>query len=205
MTTLGFGVGAGIRKCPLHSGRVLWLNRAWLQRHSSHLATGRLRPWMVRGTWETIPHLQYMVQATHISAICTGVRVTTLPAKSLTCDMRGMLTYTLTLAGPTGMNIALRDSLPSGVQYVTNTITSTLVPPAIYEPESKSVTWVGDLPSDLVHIRFQATPGITRTGSLSLIRPIVNTAWLTDTKRGTSVSASAIVNGWRVYLPLALR
>ncbi len=116
-----------------------------------------------------------------------------------------LLTYTLTLAGPTGMNLALRDSLPSGVQYVTNTITSTLVPPAIYEPESKSVTWVGDLPSDLVHIRFQATPGITRTGSLSLIRPIVNTAWLTDTKRGTSVSASAIVNGWRVYLPLALR
>jgi hypothetical protein len=35
--------------------------------------------------------------------------------------------------------------------------------------------------------------------------PIVNTAWLTDTDSGFSVSATAIVNGWRAYLPLTVR
>jgi hypothetical protein len=54
-------------------------------------------------------------------------------------------------------------------------------------------------------VRFQVTPGVTGTGSLSLSLPIVNTAWLTDTHSGWSISATTIVNGRRVYLPLMMR
>lgn len=54
-------------------------------------------------------------------------------------------------------------------------------------------------------MRFQVTPGITGTGSLSLAQPIANTAWMTDTENGASVSATVIVNGWHTYLPLVLR
>ena len=64
----------------------------------------------------------------------------------------------------------------------------------------------GTLPTDTVQVvRFQVTPGITGTEALSLSQPIVNTAWLTDTERGWTVSATVIVNGWRVYLSLAVK
>jgi hypothetical protein len=66
--------------------------------------------------------------------------------------------------------------------------------------------WQGTTPTDTAQvIRFQVTAGITGTGSLSLSLPIVNTAWLTDTESGWSVSATVIVNGYYLYLPLILR
>jgi hypothetical protein len=113
----------------------------------------------------------------------------------------GVLTYTLVLSGP-GLNVRLWDPLPVNVQYVVGSVT----PPATYSPTVEAVIWQGVLPTDMVQvIRFQVTPGITGTGSLDLARPIINTAWLTDTEHGTSVSATVIVNGWRIYLPLVLR
>ncbi len=114
------------------------------------------------------------------------------------------LTYTLTLFGP-GLHVRLWDPLPDAVHYVTNSITGSLALPAVYSPTAHAGTWQGTLPTDTVQvIRFQVTTGITGTaGSLAL--PIVNTAWLTDTENGRVISDMVIVNGKRVYLPLALR
>ena len=54
-------------------------------------------------------------------------------------------------------------------------------------------------------VRFQVTPGVTGTGSLSLSLPIVNIAWLMATESGWRISSVAIVNGWHAYLPLVLK
>jgi len=111
------------------------------------------------------------------------------------------LTYTLTLSGP-GLSVRLWDPLPANVHYITASIT----PPAVYSPTVRAIVWQGTLPTDTVQVvRFQVTPGITGTGALSLSQPIVNTAWLTDTYSGFGVSATVIVNGQRIYLPLVLR
>jgi len=42
-------------------------------------------------------------------------------------------------------------------------------------------------------VQFQVTPGQTGTLALSLTLPIVNTAWLTNTKNGRSVSATVMI------------
>jgi hypothetical protein len=42
-------------------------------------------------------------------------------------------------------------------------------------------------------VQFQVTPGQTGTLALSLTLPIVNTAWLTNTKSGRSVSATVMI------------
>ena len=118
------------------------------------------------------------------------------------------LTYTLTLSG-SGQTVRLWDPLPANVCYITNSITSTLTPPAVYSPTVEAVLWEGTLPTDTAQVvRFQVTPGITGTGAFSLSQPIANTAQLivmAGTESDRSVSATAIVNGWRVYLPLVVR
>jgi hypothetical protein len=111
------------------------------------------------------------------------------------------LTFTLTFSGP-GLSFRLWDPLPPQVRYVTDTLTTSIAPPAVYSPTGHAVSWVGSLPHGSVQmVRFQLTPGITSTGSLSLSAPILNSAWLTDTERGFSVSATVIVNGWRGLFP----
>ncbi|MEE8389283.1 MAG: hypothetical protein V3S14_00595 [Anaerolineae bacterium] len=123
------------------------------------------------------------------------------------------LTYTLTISGP-GLNVRLWDPLPPLVRYVPGSITDTIgrisgtlvLPAAVYSPTAHAVVWQGTLPTDTVEvISFQVTRGITQSGSLSLSLPIVNTAWLTATESGRRVSATAIVNGRHLYLPLVLR
>jgi hypothetical protein len=116
-----------------------------------------------------------------------------------------ILTYTLTLSGP-GLYVRLWDSLPDPVHYVSGSLTSDLTPTVSYSPTLRAVVWEGTLPTDTVPtIRFQVTPGITGTGSLLLATPIINTAWLIDTKHGRSRRAMVIVNGDRLYLPLIIR
>ncbi len=115
-----------------------------------------------------------------------------------------ILTYTLTLYGP-GLSVRLWDPLPPNARYVSGSISGTLaLPAAVYSPTVHAVMWEGRLPTDTVEvISFQVTPGITGTASLAL--PIVNTAWLTATESGRSVSDTVIVNGYYLYLPLTLR
>ena len=118
------------------------------------------------------------------------------------------LTYTLTISG-SGQTVRLWDPLAASVYYITDSITSTLTPAAVYSPSVGAVLWEGTLPTDTVQeVRFRVTPGISGTEPLSLSQSIVNTAWLTvtaGTESGRSVSATVIVNGWRVYLPVVLR
>ena len=111
------------------------------------------------------------------------------------------LTYTLTLSSP-GASARLWDPLPSSVQYITGSVT----PPGVYDDDTNAIVWQGELPIDTVQvIRFQVIAGITSTAETSLLLPIVNTAWLTDTAVGTGVSAASIVNGQYTHLPLILR
>ncbi len=122
-------------------------------------------------------------------------------------DLRNneVLTYTLVLAG-FGEDLRLWDPLPEQVHYISDSLTGTVMPLAAYSPTARSVVWQGDLLTNSVQtISFQVTPGITGSGSLSLSLPIVNTAWLTDTKTGESISATVIVNGLQGYLPLIVR
>jgi hypothetical protein len=115
------------------------------------------------------------------------------------------LTYTLTLFGP-GLSVLLRDPLPPAVGYISDSITGTVTPTAVYSPTAHAIVWQGTLSTGTAQIlRFQVTPGITGTGSLSLSMPIVNTAWLTGTESGRTVWATAVANGWHVYLPSVLR
>jgi hypothetical protein len=138
--------------------------------------------------WRT-PHFALTKQATPADGLRNGDK----------------LTYTLELFGP-GLNVHLWDPLPPAVRYVPGSITGPLTPTAVYSPTAHAVLWQGTLCADAAQIvRFQVTPGVTGTGSLSLARPIANTAWMTDTENGASVSATAIVNGRRTYLPLGLR
>jgi uncharacterized repeat protein (TIGR01451 family) len=109
------------------------------------------------------------------------------------------LTYTITFTDA-GLNAALWDPLPANVQYVTDSITSTVTPPAVYSPTAHAIVWQGTLGDTAQIIRFQVTPAISATGGL--VPPIANTAWLTDTSR--TISASAVVNGYHMYLPVAL-
>jgi hypothetical protein len=116
-----------------------------------------------------------------------------------------LLTFTLTLFGPDAP-LRLWDPLPFNLRYVSGSLTSTLAPLAVYSPTARAVLWQGRLPTDTVPlVRFQVTPGISGTGSLSLPLPIANTAWLTDTHSGVGVSATALVNPRRLYLPHVVR
>jgi hypothetical protein len=61
------------------------------------------------------------------------------------------------------------------------------------------------LPTDTVQtIHFRVTLNSSEIGENALSPPIVNTAWLTDTAHGKSVSAMIIVNARVFYLPLIL-
>lgn len=117
------------------------------------------------------------------------------------------VTYTLTISG-IGQNAILWDPVPPSLHYVDDSLTDTLDTHAVYSPTANAIIWQGTLPEDdsAGMIRFQATPGITTgTGSLQFAWPVVNTAWLTDTDQGLSRTATVIVNGAYVYLPLVIR
>ena len=117
----------------------------------------------------------------------------------------GCLTYTLTISGA-GLDVRLGDPLPPLVRYVPGSVTGTITPAATYSPTAHAIVWQGRLLAGTMEmVRFQVTPGITGTGSLSLSLPIVNTAWLIATESGWRISSVAIVNGWHAYLPLVLK
>jgi uncharacterized repeat protein (TIGR01451 family) len=120
-----------------------------------------------------------------------------------------VLTYTLTLSGTRSgppLNIQLVDPLPASLHYVSETLTNTLAPPAVYSPTIHAIIWEGALLSQTVQeLRFQATLEITRS-SWPLL-PVVNTAWITETTEATGISAAAAaaIKEWRVHLPLIAR
>jgi hypothetical protein len=118
------------------------------------------------------------------------------------CNPEGqVLTYTLTLSG-IGLDVSLWDPLPANVQYVDGSVT----PPGVYSATARAIVWQGTLPMDTVHtVQFQVSACVTGTISQTVLMPVVNVAWLTDTSDGRFVSAAVIFNAWNVYLPLVIR
>lgn len=111
------------------------------------------------------------------------------------------LTYTLTLYGP-GASVQLWDRLPDSVVYVPDSVR----PPAVYSPTARAILWEGVLLTGTAQVlEFQVTVGIDAVTMLSLSPPFVNTAWLTDTENGVSISATVIINGWPGYLLVVVR
>lgn len=114
------------------------------------------------------------------------------------------VTYTLTMFGP-GLDLRLSDPLPDTVNYVTDSITYTVPPAAVYSPTIHAITWQGTMPTDTIQqVRFQVTVDIPGAEPSALAPTIFNTAVLTDTGRGVSTSATAVVNRF-VYLPMIVR
>jgi hypothetical protein len=108
-------------------------------------------------------------------------------------EVGGVVTYVLTLSGPE-VEARLWDPLPAQVEYISGTLTA----PAVYSETARAIEWQGALPIEgalVVHFEASAVAG----------GAIVNTAWLSDTLYGSGVSATAVVNGGREYLPLILR
>jgi hypothetical protein len=153
---------------------------------------------------EDYPHISYFGKGWNLK-YAWGGPLLELDKRATPSDRVGNnvpFTYTLTMTGP-GLSARLRDELPGTVDYVSGSIISTLTPPAVFSPTARAVLWQGMLPITPTQVvRFQVTSVFTGTGSLHLAMPVANTAWLTDTESGLSVSATAIVNGRRTYLPL---
>ena len=59
--------------------------------------------------------------------------------------------------------------------------------------------------SGTAFLRFQVKPEIAGVEAASLAPPIINTAWLTDTQKGVTTSATVIVNAEHAFLPLLVR
>lgn len=154
------------------------------QPHIGYQSDGHLKH-----AWRRLPPLSLEKQATP----GTGLRYAEA------------LTYTLIVSG-SGLPAHLWDPLPEAVQYISESITGTVEPLPVYSPTVHAVLWAGVLPTDTVMTAsFQVTPSVTGTLPLSPSPPIVNTAWLTDTKYGRGVSTTVIVNAERAHLPLLLR
>jgi hypothetical protein len=115
------------------------------------------------------------------------------------------VTFTLTAIGP-GLAVELWDPLAANIALVSGTLTGTLGPAPVYSPTAHGVGWGSTLPLTQGQvITFQVTPVSSGTGTLVAAPPFANTAWLTDVEHGASVSATAIVNELRFYLPLVAR
>jgi hypothetical protein len=111
-----------------------------------------------------------------------------------------ILTYTLVLSCPRA-SAQLWDPLPPHAEYVTDSLRSTFYPQPVYSPTAHAVIWEGTLPAYSVQtISFQVTPIAGAPGTLA--PPIVNTATLSDLVYDRNASATVIVNGKHVYLPL---
>ena len=115
-----------------------------------------------------------------------------------------ILTITLTFSTTAPVSKAyLWSPLPDNIQYIANSLTGTITPLAIYSSALRVIVWQGNLPNNTAAtIQFRVTPSITGSGSLLLAKPIVATAWLTDTRRGNGLSVRIVANGYKTYIPL---
>ncbi len=115
------------------------------------------------------------------------------------------LTYTLSFEAA-AVDVRLWDPLPSNVALISGSLSGSVSPPVVYSPTARAILWEGRPPTDTVStVNFQVTFELSGTGWPSSTLAVVNIAWLTDMESGQNVSATAIVNGWRVYLPVVMR
>jgi uncharacterized repeat protein (TIGR01451 family) len=109
------------------------------------------------------------------------------------------ITYTLVISGD-GHTAQLADPLPAGLTYVAGSL-SAVSPPAVYVSASRTISWTGTIPSNGLSLTFRAQP----TGGTGLAPVLNNTATLTDTATGRAEWASALLNGYAVFVPTVLR
>jgi hypothetical protein len=112
-----------------------------------------------------------------------------------------IVTYTLALADD-GRSAQLTDPLPPELGFG-NLSQSPALPAATYDKVGGAVTLTGTLPAGGITITYTAQVTSSASGPAGPV--IVNTATLTDTVTGQAVHATAIVNSYRVFLPLATR
>jgi uncharacterized repeat protein (TIGR01451 family) len=112
-----------------------------------------------------------------------------------------VVTYTLVISGD-GRTALLVDPLPVGLTYVPGSL-SAISPPAVYISATHSITWAGTIPSGGFSLVFQAQPTGGPNGSLA--PALRNTATLTDTASGQAEWATAVFNGYQLFLPTTMR
>jgi uncharacterized repeat protein (TIGR01451 family) len=135
--------------------------------------------WDLRYAEQALPPLQLSLQAEPLDGLQVGDTVT----------------FTLSLGSP-GLTVTLTDMLPPGLTCVPGSLGGTVTPAPTYDPTTQTIEWQGMLPESAA-ITFQTT--VARQGAL------VNMATLTDSSYSRTVSATVILNAWRVYLPLAAK
>jgi len=107
-----------------------------------------------------------------------------------------VLTYTLHLLGA-GTTLYLHDPIPNGTVYRPGSVTGG----ASYNQAANRIEWSGMLSASA---RLTITFGVTVTATGP--QAIVNTATITDgVSPSLVVSATTIVNGFSVYLPVVMR
>ncbi len=163
-----------------------------------------LLPPIVNTAWLTSTEFGVGVSDTVTSHLTSGLFLHKYASPADGVRNGDSLTYTLVFSGA-GQAVTLWDALPTRTHYISGSLTGTVMPPAVYDSNSHAIVWEGILTSTTQAVHFQVTPGATGTGSLLLSPPIVNTAWLLDSQTGLGVQATAIVNGYHLYLPLVLR
>lgn len=130
----------------------------------------------------------------------SNLGASTKTASSWTASTGASVTYTIRIVNtgePLTSIVLMTDTLPAGVEYLTDTLTYT--PGFAWVSPGSTVYWQGDIsdPSS-AEIRFQVLVTAAETEAL------VNTAEIDD-GRGSVIRRSAIVNGLPVYLPVVLR
>ncbi len=106
-----------------------------------------------------------------------------------------VLTYTIRLRGA-GTTLYLRDPIPTGTVYKPASASGG----ALYNAADNRVEWSGFLSTT-----SQLTLTFAVTVTVAGPRAIVNTATVTDTANTLTASATTIVNGYPLYLPIVLR
>jgi len=113
-----------------------------------------------------------------------------------------IVTYSITiqdLAAPLNATVHLSDEVPGGLSYVSHTLTATTG--TVTDTHSPVLRWSGVLsPASAVTVTYVVT--VTETGS----RVISDTALIVvPGYQAFTRTATVLVNGWSLYLPLVLR
>lgn len=134
-------------------------------------------------------------------ALVPDLSATTKEASPATPQVGDVVTYTVTIrntGAPLAEAVALTDIIPTGLEYLPGSLSASSG--TVDDSGAPLLTWTGILNGDLVTITYSVT--VTATGA----QAITNTATIDAASAGVFArSATIIVNGWSLYLPLTTR
>lgn len=153
-------------------------------------------PWEYSAAgFRDIYRLQNLVALLQSEGASSGISKTVTPGAA---DSGQSLTYTITLLG-SGSPMAVTDTIPAGTVYVPN---SAQIEPrvGILTDDSNSIHWTGVITE---HVALVLTFKVT----VAMTEPfrIVNMAIVDSGMESFELTATAIANGLRVYLPIVMR